>query len=237
MKFDRQEFIKNLRNLETKLYYDFKNKDHLITALTHSSFAKEIGKNVVFNERLEFLGDAVVGVCIADMIYNEFTDLPEGEMTKVRAAIVCEQSLAKKAAELNIGDFLLLGKSEITTEGRNRASILADAMEAIIAAIYLDNGYQEATRFVLHHFLADVKKHSQGFVSSDFKTILQEKLQANGKVDINYKIVNEEGPQHKRYFTVSLFVSGVEYGQGSGFSKKEAEQMAAKNALTKVNNK
>ncbi|MBR0113267.1 MAG: ribonuclease III [Clostridia bacterium] len=214
-----------LEALQEKLGYRFKNEDLLITALTHSSYANE--KGTVCNERLEFLGDAVLGFVSANYLYSNY-DFPEGELTKHRAARVCEKALCVFAAELDIGSCLLLGKGEERMGGRNKPSMLADAFEAVLAAVFLDGGLEEASKIALrfvarHDFLDD---------SKDYKTILQEIVQRNKEESVEYVLIDESGPAHDRSFTVEVHLNSNVIGRGEGKSKKNAEQRAAKEALS-----
>ncbi|QAT42418.1 ribonuclease III [Aminipila luticellarii] len=219
------EFQKNIS-------YEFQNPDYLEKALTHSSFVKEkderCGKD---NERLEFLGDAFFDAVISEDLYRKLAHVSEGRLTKLRASIVCEKSLAQKAKELNLGKFLKMGKGEENTGGRERDSILADAMEAVMAAIFLDGGFEEAKKFILRTFGETIENAVSGKLSRDYKTELQESLQTNGDVKIQYQVDRQEGPDHDKTFFVSLLVEEKLLGKGVGKSKKEAEQNAARYAL------
>ena len=221
-----------LNSLEQKIGYSFKNKSLLENALTHTSYSNE-NKNKKNNERLEFLGDAVLELTISEYLYNNYSNLPEGEMTKVRASVVCEESLHKVALKHNFGDFLFLGKCEELTAGRQRASLLADSVEAVIGAIYLDNGYEQSKKFILNNLEKSIKESVSGQGVKDYKTTLQEKLQENGEVKIQYEIIKEDGPAHERKYTATVSCDGILLGTGEGKSKKEAEQAAAKVALNK----
>ena len=204
-------------------------KDAYRYALTHSSFTKE--KELPYNEcyeRLEFLGDSVLGIITAEHFYLNFKDLPEGELTKLRAATVCENSLSSFARQLGLGEYLLLGKGEMCTGGSDRPSILADAFEALIAAIYLDGGIEEAKKFVLKYVDKAVEEH-RGF--KDYKTVLQEVIQKNPGEVIEYVLVKESGPDHNKRFEVEVHLNSNVIGKGVGTSKKKAEQLAAKEAL------
>ncbi len=219
-----------MTDLEKKLDYRFRDQSLLHTALTHSSYANENRSlGAVCNERLEFLGDSVLGVLVAGRLYHRQPEMPEGEMTRLRADLVCEQSLAAVAQELRIGEALRLGRGEEHTGGRKRPSILADAVEAVLAAIWLDGGFDEAQRFVDRFVLsrADVGKKNVG----DYKTQLQELVQRRSNQSIQYVLAEESGPDHNKRFTFEVRINGVAAGTGSGRTKKEAEQMAAKQAL------
>ena len=220
---------KNLAALEQKIGYHFQNRKLLVQALTHSSYAneKKLGK-LGCNERLEFLGDAVLELISSDFLYHRFPGIPEGELTKKRASMVCEPSLAFCAREFGLTQYLLLGKGEDMTGGRNRDSIVSDATEALLGAIYLDGGFASAKEFVLSFILNDIE-HKQLFFDS--KTILQEIVQEKGSQPIEYRLIKEEGPDHNKSFTVEAIVSGRTQGQGTGHTKKAAEQAAAYEAI------
>lgn len=208
--------------------YTFKNEKLLETAFTHSSYANEKQLSRDCNERLEFLGDSVLGVISADYFYHNLSHLPEGEMTKRRAACVCEKSLFNFAKEIDLGKYILLGKGEEHTGGRRRPSILADAFEAVIAAIYLDGGLEEARNFVLH-FIKRAAAEAPKF--KDYKTSLQEIIQKNPDEHLTYILVGESGPDHDKRFEVEVRLNSNVIGDGIGQSKKGAEQAAAKKAL------
>jgi ribonuclease-3 len=217
--------------LESRIGYHFKDDTLLETALTHSSYANEKhAAGAVSYERLEFLGDSVLGLTTAEFLYAHSPALPEGRMTRLRAELVCETSLHETALSLGLGEFMRLGRGEELTGGRARTSILADMVESIIAAIYLDGGMAEAKRFIMEHVLRnahidDVRP------SADYKTALQELVQQNGEVRICYEQTGESGPDHNKLFSFAVSVDGVKIGEGSGRTKKEAEQMAARRAL------
>ncbi len=217
----------NIREFEKNIGYKFKDISLLETALTHSSFANEKGLKE-YNERLEFLGDSVLGFITADYFYHNLNHLPEGEMTKKRAACACEKSLFAFAKEIQLGKYILLGKGEENTGGRTRASILADAFEAVIAAIYLDSGIESARKFVLRF----VKKAANENLSlKDYKTQLQEIIQKNPDEHLTYVTVGESGPDHNKCFEVEVHLNSNVVGCGVGRSKKLAEQEAARQAL------
>lgn len=225
-----------LVNLAARLKVAFSDYSLLHQALTHTSFANESrDASVRHNERLEFLGDAVLDLAVGDYLYRQFPAMPEGELTKARARIVCEPTLAACANKLGIGEYLLLGKGELITGGRQRISILADAFEAIIGAIYLDSGYANATQFVVAHLANELALVESGDYVSDYKTSLQEVIQRNGDKRIAYEVVDERGPDHEKMFVVTVSISGENFGIGYGKSKKEAEQQAAREALKKLN--
>ena len=216
--------------LEDKIGYQFKNKNLLLQALTHSSYANEGKKHGRNNERLEFLGDSVLSVIVAKHLFLKYKDIPEGELTKLRASLVCEKALDVFAQQLGLGEYLRLGKGEEMTGGRKRPSILADAFEAVIAALYLDGGYQAAQKFVLSFIPEnlDVKSANQ---LADYKTTLQEIIQQNREEKIEYVLADEKGPDHAKVFTAEVLLNSNVIGVGEGSSKKQAEQNAAKEAL------
>ena len=204
-------------------------------ALIHTSYANETkGTSIRHNERLEFLGDAVLDLIISSYLFSQCPQLPEGELTKARAQVVCEQTLAKRALELRIGEYLLLGKGEALSGGRERISILADAFEAIIGAVYLDAGFKSAARYVLNQLKSELKLVERGDYLKDYKTWLQEIVQKNNDSKIAYEVINERGPDHDKSFEVAVLVNAERMGSGWGKSKKEAEQQAAKQALLKL---
>jgi ribonuclease-3 len=212
--------------------YKFNNVELLETALTHSSCNFDVkNKEPMNNERLEFLGDAFLDAIISEYLFNQLNINSEGLLSKTRASIVCEKSLAEIGKNLKIGEYIKLGRGEELTGGRNRDSIIADSVEAIIGAIYLDSGYMATKEFILSYFDKNIKEAIQGKFNNDYKTKLQEKLQINGEIKIEYLIEKEEGPAHNKMFYIKLMAGGKEIGLGSGKSKKEAEQAAAKNAL------
>ncbi len=216
--------------LEKKIGYSFKDKSLLRLALTHSSYANECGNPHNCNERLEFLGDSVLSLIVSDYIFENFKDRPEGELTKLRASLVCEKSLCAFSTQLDVGEYILLGKGEALNGGRNRPSILADAFEAILAAIYLDAGIEQARKHVLR-FVKDELTHSDDEVFKDYKTTLQEVIQRNREEQLSYVVTDESGPDHNKSFTVEVHLNSNVIGVGNGKSKKRAEQMAAKQAL------
>ena len=216
--------------LEKKIGYCFKNQDFIYEALSHSSYANEKKKQRKSNERLEFLGDSILSLVVSQYLFEHYPDLPEGKLTKIRAALVCEKSLHRFALKINLGDYLLLGKGEVHTGGRERPSILADAFEAVIAAIYLDGGLESAREHILHFIPNNIpEKHSILF--GDYKTALQEVIQKNPEEKVDYQLIEESGPDHNKTFVVEVYLNSNVIGKGIGKSKKEAEQMAAKEAL------
>lgn len=220
---------------ELNLSYRFRKEQLLRNALTHSSYSNENRMEYrVNNERLEFLGDAIFDAVISDALYHQARIREEGELTKIRAAIVCESSLVEQALRLGIGEHLILGKGEEGTGGRQRSSILADAMEALMGAIYLDGGFEQARNFILELFQDTIQKAAEGLLHSDYKTEVQEFLQSRGESEIQYLIEKEEGPDHDKLFYTILQAGGVEIGRGAGRSKKESEQKAAQDALVQL---
>ena len=217
-----------MKVFEEIIGYKFKDKSLLQTALTHSSYANEMNGKVDYNERLEFLGDSVLGMITAEFLFTHHPEMPEGKLTKTRASMVCEKSLHKFAQSIKLGEFMYLGKGEINTGGRERASILADAFESVIAAIYLDAGFEEAKKFVLGFIsTADIEEP----VITDYKTALQEIVQKNPGEYLEYFMVGESGPDHCKTFIVEVHLNNNVIGTGEGRSKKQAEQMAAKATL------
>ncbi len=225
--------VDELKKFEKIVNYKFKNIEILEKSLTHSSYSNEDKYYTkVNNERLEFLGDAVLSIVVSRFIFDEFPEYPEGELTKLRSQVVCEDTLSIVATNLNVGEFLLLGKGEESSGGRERKSILADAVEAIIAAIYIDGGYKEAQKFVLENITQYIKIAVKGKIISDYKSFLQEYYQRKNQVcKIRYVVTKEEGPDHEKMFHVNVLVNKVVVGTGAGKSKKIAEQDAARKAL------
>lgn len=219
-----------LKELQDKLEISFDDISLLDTALTHSSYANgKIG--VKFNERMEFLGDSVLQLTISEYIFEHYKNKTEGELTKIRSLIVCENSLHSIASLWDLGLYMRMSRGEELTGGRNRVSILADCVEAIIASIYMDRGFDTAKEFILKNFSNIIEKAIRNEIILDYKTKLQEILQKNGDVSIDYNLVKYEGPPHRRKFFVEVYVNDNIYGRGEGFSKKEAEQNAASSAL------
>ena len=215
--------------LEESIGYTFKNKQLLETALTHTSYAYE--HNVESNEKLEFLGDSILEFISSIYLFNNYKNLKEGEMTKVRATVVCEKSLYKIAKMHNFSDFLYLGKSEKQTGGENRPAILADSVEAVIAAIYIDGGLEEAKKIIIENLKEEIELASKNVGQKDYKTVLQEKLQEHGEVEIKYTIINETGPDHDKTFEAKVECNNRLLATGKGKSKKQAEMEAARKAL------
>ncbi|MDU7336948.1 MAG: ribonuclease III [Clostridium sp.] len=220
----------NLKDLEEKLQYHFNNQQYLITAMTHSSYANEVKSAGHSNERLEFLGDSVLSIVVADYLFKHCPNLPEGDLTKNRAALVCEKALCGFSRQLGLGDYLLLSRGEQNSGGRQRPSILADAFEALIAAIYLDAGMEKAREFILR-FVLPVLQTSRPKAFKDYKTALQEIIQQNPEEQLEYVLIGESGPDHDKHFTVEVCLNSNVIGKGGGRSKKEAEQQAAREAL------
>ena len=221
-----------MRELEEKLGYRFRNMGLLEHALTHSSYANEHrSSGITSNERLEFLGDSVLGMVVAEHLFATHPDMPEGELTRTRAALVCETSLYEVACALNLGRYLRLGKGEDAGGGRTRPSILADATEATLAAVYLDGGI-ESVRPIIQTYILD--KEQEKSVDRDYKTALQELVQRHPGQAVSYRLIDETGPDHARVFVMEASVGGKPAGVGRGRSKKEAEQMSAKAALEKL---
>ena len=238
MKINRR-ISSNIELFEQKINYEFKNKEYILealriiqTAFTHSSYAKQF-KESQYNERLEFLGDSVLSIVISDYLFKKETKLPEGELTKIRANIVCEESLSEVSKNIHLGKYMLLGKGEEATGGRERISILADALEAVIAAIYLDGGIKCAREFILTNMEKIINDSIKGKIFRDYKTCLQEVLQSNGENNIWYKLIEEKGPDHNKRFVMEVGINDTVLGVGEGKSKKDAEQVAAKCALDK----
>lgn len=221
---------RELSILEEKLGYKFKNIKFLETGVTHSSFSNETKEHVPYNERQEFLGDAVLSIIVSDYIFENYTKLPEGELTKLRASLVCEKSLCGFSNELELGSFLRLGHGEELMGGRERPSILADAFEAVLAAVYLDGGIEPATEIVLR-FIKTALEHVENAPFKDYKTLLQEIIQKNPEERLSYVLVGESGPDHDKRFEVDVMLNSNVIGHGIGKSKKAAEQHAAKEAL------
>lgn len=217
--------------IEESIGYTFKNKLLIEEALTHKSYANE--NNVESNEKMEFLGDSILEFISSKYLYNKFPNLNEGELTKVRATVVCEESLYKVAVKLNLGKFLITSKGEGFGNVKNKA-ILADAVEAIIAAIYLDSGLENAEKFIIDNLTASIEEASKHVGDKDYKTVLQEKLQIHGNIKIEYNIIAEKGPDHDKRFISEVVCEGEVLAEGEGKSKKAAEMEAAKKALEKM---
>ena len=220
-----------LQELEKNIEYKFKNINLLKTALTHTSYAYE--HNVESNEKLEYLGDSILEFISSKYLFNEYKNLNEGEMTKVRATVVCEESLYNIAINHNFSDFLYLGKSERMNNGHLSKAILADSVEAVIAAMYLDSNLECVEKFIISNLSKPIEIASKNVGNKDYKTVLQEKLQVNGNVNIRYSIIKEKGPDHDKIFESIVQLNGKEIGRGIGKSKKMSEMEAAKDALEK----
>jgi ribonuclease-3 len=231
----RDEF----EELQTRIAYRFKDRGLLEHALTHKSRAAEdLSRGVIDNESLEFLGDAVLGFVVADALFHRFPNYSEGQKSKIKASVVSTQSLARHAERLKLGDHLILGRGEEKTGGRYKAALLADAYEALIAAIYLDGGMEAAGAFLVRELEDAIEAgHHPDFHGQDFKSALQERLQALGRPLPQYRVVNEEGPDHRKIFHVDVIVSGDTLASASGRAKKEAEQEAARLALERLADK
>lgn len=225
---------RKLEELEKKTGYQFRNRQLFEQAMTHSSYANEHRlSKLQCNERLEFLGDAVLEIVSSEFLFHKYQDLPEGDLTKTRARIVCEPTLAFCAGELSLGEYLLLGKGEEATGGRGRNSIVSDAMEALIGAIYLDGGFASAKEFI-HRFILNDIEHKQLFYDS--KTILQELVQSKNQGNLSYELLKEDGPDHNKSFEVCARIGEEVIGRGQGRTKKAAEQVAAYHGILKLKN-
>ena len=220
--------MEDIKQLEKKIRYEFRDHDLLINAVTHSSYIKEHGEGSKSNERLEFLGDAFFDAIIGEELYKIFPQKEEGFLSRVRASLVCEKSLAKAARSLDLGQYIFMGNGEEKSGGRDRESILADTMEAIMGAMYLDGGFEAVKTSVLDIFRGAIEDARNGkFIITDYKTALQEKLQHDGITDIKYVLKEEIGPDHDKTFRVQLVVNGRPETTGEGKSKQQAEQNAA----------
>lgn len=224
----RKEMI-FLREIKRIADYEFRNVSLLTTALTHSSYANE--KKCTCNERLEFLGDSVLSLAVSNFLYKRLSEVSEGILSKVRASLVCEESLAAIARRLGIGKFLRLGHGEELSGGRNRNSILSDAFEAVLAAIYLDSDFTTAESWVIKHMQNELEEGVQGKFYHDYKTMLQEAVQKKNHGAVTYKTISESGPDHDKHFVVEVLMNDNFLNRGEGTNKKEAEQNAARTAL------
>lgn len=219
-----------MQSLEEKLNYSFRTKALLENALTHSSYANEHREaDIHSNERLEFLGDSVLGLVVADHLFRTRLELPEGDLTRIRAALVCESSLVEVAKRLDLGSYLKLGKGELSGGGRERPSIQADAVEAILAAVYLDGGIGQVRKLI--HSLILEQEQEKAAATRDYKTALQELVQRESGKTLSYRMVGESGPDHAKQFVMEVLLNDEAIGSGEGKSKKEAEQAAAKAAV------
>ena len=222
-----------LSEFEQNIGYEFKDKSLLQTALTHTSYANE--HKMQSNEKLEFLGDAILEFVTSEYLYKNYKNLKEGEMTKVRATVVCEESLHNVAKKHNFSDFLIIGKSEMSCKGNEKPAILADSVEAVIAAMYLDSGIENVKKFIIENLKNSIEIASQNVGKKDYKTVLQEELQKHGTVHIEYSIIKEEGPDHSKVFTAEVKCNEKVLAIGTGSNKKQAEMEAAHKALIKMN--
>ena len=227
--------MKDLNILENSIGYHFKDISLLKNALTHTSYANE--NRTQSNEKLEFLGDSILEFISSKYLYNNYPKLTEGEMTKVRATVVCEDSLYKIAIRHNFSDFLYVGKSEMIHKGNTNKSMLADSIEAVIAAIYFDSGLEDAEKFIIENLKDEVETASKNVGLKDHKTILQEILQVNGNIKIEYITIDEKGPDHNKTFTVEVRVNDKKIAVGIGKTKKQAEMNAAEKAIKIISNK
>ena len=224
-----------LLTLSERLGVKFHDIGLLDQALTHTSYANESKRNTAHNERLEFLGDAVLELASSTYLYAHFPEMPEGQLTKTRASIVCSATLAKLAAGLHLGDYLLLGHGEEMGGGRTRQTNLEDTFESVIGAVYLDRGWDVAKDYVMRQLAPEFEKASRGAILKDYKTILQERVYQKEGQSVAYELVEEIGPDHDKSFTFQVRITGKVMGQGTGHSKKEAEQQAAREALARLN--
>lgn len=222
--------VKDMKEFQQEIGYIFKKQSLLKEAVTHSSYANEGKRSYKNNERLEFLGDSVLSVIVANYLFLKYPKLPEGELTKIRAALVCDRSLASFANSIHLGDYLLMGRGEEHSGGRSRMSNLEDAFEALVGAIYLDGGLEAAQKFVLKFIPKDLDV-SRIKTASDYKTALQEIVQQNPEEKLTYVLASESGPDHDKSFEVEVHLNSNVIGTGTGKSKKQAEQAAAKKAL------
>ena len=219
----------DLKDFEKEIGYEFKNKELLKTALKHISYAHEHKQES--NEKLEFLGDSILEFITSKFLYNHYINLREGEMTKVRSSVVCEESLYKIASKHGFNNYLYLGKGEQGSDGRNKTAILADSVEAVIAAIYLDSDLEHAEKFIIDNLREAIDFSTKNVGMKDYKTVLQEKLQVHGTVKIEYVLIEESGPSHRETFLSEVKCDGKVLAQGTGYSKKASEMEAAKKAL------
>ncbi len=235
---EQTDYIKRISELEKIIGYNFKNKDVIFTAITHSSYANEKkSRKLKYNERLEFLGDSVLGLTISEYLFQKKPNLPEGELSVTRAKIVCENSLSQCATDISLGKYLLLGKGEELSGGREKISLLSDAFEALIGALYIDGGFETAKAFVYRYMDKIIKSCIEGKLFYDYKTQLQELVQQNGEQQIAYNVTDQFGPDHNKTFVTEVKINGTVQGRGKGHSKKEAEQNAAKDALNNIKTK
>jgi len=224
-----EENIEHKMNIEENIGYEFKNKALLEEAMTHTSYANE--NNVNSNEKLEFLGDSILEFVSSEYLYINYPELQEGELTKVRATVVCEDSLYQVAKKHGFSEYIKVGRSELKSKGNEKTAILADSVEALIAAIYFDGGLEAAKKFIIENLQQAMEEASKHVGVKDFKTVLQEKLQENGEIHIEYKIIGESGPDHDKTFISEVIADGKVLATGEGKSKKQAEMEAARKAL------
>ena len=217
-----------MENIEVKIGYRFKNRKYLENALTHSSYANE--HHINNNERLEFLGDSVLSLIVSENLFSRFSDDNEGDLSKIRASLVCEKGLFELAKRIGLPEYIKLGHGEEMSGGRNRASVVSDAFEALLAAIFLDSDFETAKKWLLSLMEEELKTADEK-PSNDYKTEIQERTQKNGKGKVTYELISESGPDHNKIFSVSVLVDVKKIAEGIGSSKKEAEQNAAKNAM------
>lgn len=229
--FKKDSILDELSEFSNRFGLDFSNFDLLVQAFTHSSFSNEHRQFRESNERLEYLGDSVLGLIVNEYLYYEFREYLEGELAKIKSFVVSEPSLASIARDIQLGKYLLLSKGEEQSGGRHRDSLLADALEALIAAVYIDKGIGGAKNFILKLVVPIIQKANKTRYKKDYKSHLQEIIQKKFGVTPLYKIVSENGPDHLKSFTAKVFINEAEYGEGSGVTKKKAEQNAAKRAL------
>lgn len=235
---ERETRLLDLQKFAEENEIPIKNYALLNVALTHTSYANEHkGTGCHHNERLEFLGDAVLDLVIGEYLFLRFPEWPEGDLTRAKASVVCLTSCAECAARIHVGDYMLLGRGEEKSGGRQRTSILGDAFEAIIGAIYLDNDYSVVSRFILGHMQKFLEIVDEGTYDHDYKTDLQELVQQDGDTDICYKVISEEGPNHDKTIWTEVYIDGKPMGQGKGKNKKQAEQNAARQAMGKLTSK
>ena len=224
-----------MKQTEFKIGYEFKDDSLRKNALTHSSYANE--HHTCNNERLEFLGDSILTIIISENIFNRMKDVDEGDLSKFRATLVCEQSLFEVAKKINLSEFVLLGKGEEITGGRKRPSVISDAFEALLAAIYLDSDMETAKNWLLNLMEDRIVQVINGELYRDYKTTLQEIVQKDGKSAVTYRTISESGKEHNKKFIVEVMINGVAQNSASGHSKKEAEQLAAKMLIEKLKNR
>ena len=222
-----------MKEIEKSIDYTFKNKELLANALRHTSYAYE--NNTTSNEKLEFLGDSILEYISSEYLFTHYKNLKEGEMTKVRATVVCEKSLYKIAQKHKFDEYIKVGKSEKHTHGNKKPAIMADSVEAIIAAIYFDGGIEPAKEFIIENLKDEIEIATKNVGDKDYKTVLQEKLQENGDIKIEYRIIKESGPDHDKTFEAEVEVEGKGLAKGIGKSKKAAQMQAAKKALEIIN--